>query len=536
MATTHTDGNTSNPSSTGLRVFESLSQVYEDSNLAEQKARWISVAKKFEKAFGHAPTFFARSPGRVNIIGEHIDYSGYSVLPLALSTQDVVMAVHSHPGAPATVTVHNSDPEKFPTRKFTLLSRDEGYVEMGGSSADTNDWVNYLKGGFKSMLDVLNPPTLMSLEIFVDGSVPTGAGVSSSAAFICSLCEAITQAYGGVAHPDKGQPFTLHPEDLVPHAIRGEHLAGVSCGGMDQSISLLGRRGCCLTIHFVPKLSAEVVVVPEGAKFVVVNTCVMADKKETAPANYNRRVVEMRAVSALLYKHHNLPLPAAPVQPTVRSFQDLFLATHQLPPFTPTTARTVFAKLRELVDSLLGPTSSFGNRSSSGWTRADIASELGDGWWSRFVGDMTIAGDSFKLYARACHVLSESERVFAFREVCETGGADALKELGRLMDESQASCRDLFECSCDEIDEVCKIGRSLGSLGSRLTGAGWGGCTVHLVPDSEMERFTEGMLREYHSKRFPQKIDVPGWKTEVIFGGRPGEGGGIISLEAVVNV
>ncbi|KXS09149.1 Galactokinase [Gonapodya prolifera JEL478] len=502
--------------SSGLRVFQSLADVYEEADVPSQTARWHTIKANFEAKFGHAPTFFARSPGkirrriecvnypdwtpfdpgRVNIIGEHIDYSGYSVLPLALSTQDVVMAVRVNTSSPPTVTVHNSSPEKFPTRSFPLLSQEQGYVQLSATSGHSSDWMNYLKGGFKSMLDFLKPTALVGFDIFVDGSVPAGAGVSSSAAFSCSLCEAIAFGLGQT---------TISSEDLVPQAIRAEHLAGVSCGGMDQSISLLGRRGCCLTINFVPKLSAEVVTVPQGVKFAVVNTGVVADKAETAPANYNRRVVETRAAAALLYKHHGIPLPTLPKQPTIRSFQDLYLEQQSQPAFTPKTARSVLQQMVVLVDYLLGPKSAFDDRASRGWTRAEIASELGNDWWSRFVGDMRIAGDQFMLYNRLRHVLTEAERVYAFREVCEKGGANAVNELGRLMNESQDSCRDLFECSCPEIDEVCNIGRSLGSLGSRLTGAGWGGCTVHLVPDNEVERFTEGVFQQYLAKKFPAK-------------------------------
>lgn len=69
------------------------------------------------------------------------------------------------------------------------------------------------------------------------------------------------------------------------------------------------------------------------------------------------------------------------------------------------------------------------------------------------------------------------------------------------MNETQDSCRDTYECSCPELDELCTIARKAGSYGSRLTGAGWGGCSVHLVPAEKVGAVREAWEREYYSKR-----------------------------------
>ena len=70
------------------------------------------------------------------------------------------------------------------------------------------------------------------------------------------------------------------------------------------------------------------------------------------------------------------------------------------------------------------------------------------------------------------------------------------------MNESHESCRDLYNCSCPELEQICDLARSAGSYGSRLTGAGWGGCSVHLVPQDKVEAVKEAWKEGYY-KNFP---------------------------------
>jgi len=76
------------------------------------------------------------------------------------------------------------------------------------------------------------------------------------------------------------------------------------------------------------------------------------------------------------------------------------------------------------------------------------------------------------------------------------------------MNESQYSCRELYECSCPEIDEITSIAIKKGALGSRLTGAGWGGCTVSLVEESKCEEFIQGMIKDYYESREELKAKI----------------------------
>jgi len=72
--------------------------------------------------------------------------------------------------------------------------------------------------------------------------------------------------------------------------------------------------------------------------------------------------------------------------------------------------------------------------------------------------------------------------------------------LGQLLNETQESCRGDYDCSCPEVDQICEIARRAGAWGSRLTGAGWGGCTVHMLSKSKVEAVSQALKDEYYSK------------------------------------
>jgi len=142
-----------------------------------------------------------------------------------------------------------------------------------------------------------------------------------------------------------------------------------------------------------------------------------------------------------------------------------------------------------------------------------------------FHEDFEIEAEKLKLYKRAKHAYSEARRVYQYRALLETADnkePGLAEKLGDLMNDSQSSCRDLYECSCPEIDEVCEMARKAGSLGSRLSGAGWGGATIHLVPDELQEHLIETLKRDYYAKKFPDLSQQE--LEEAVFATKPEEG------------
>jgi len=138
----------------------------------------------------------------------------------------------------------------------------------------------------------------------------------------------------------------------------------------------------------------------------------------------------------------------------------------------------------------------------------------------------TAGVNSFKLHDRAKHVYSEASRVLKFKNVCEEKPANAVQVLGGLMNESHDSCSKMYECSCEELDQLVNLCRQAGAVGSRLTGAGWGGCTVSLVPVDVIDDFMKKVHDGYYAAD-PEKLQRV---SESLFVTQPGSGAAILKL------
>ncbi|KAI9729444.1 MAG: galactokinase [Cirrosporium novae-zelandiae] len=479
-----------------------LNQVYPD-NFREVKPRWDNLIKRYTYLYGRRPELVARSPGRVNIIGEHIDYCLYDVLPMAI-TPDVLVAISTRPPPPhahgegVLMKVANTIPDKYPTREF--LVSPEGNVYIDGTK---HEWTNYFKAGLDGSIQLLrkkNPEFLpKSMEVLLDGSVPAGGGLSSSAAFVCSTALAIMKAHGA----------EVTKKDLFELCIVSERRVGVNSGGMDQAASIFSLRGTALYTSFVPSIHTEHVKFPvtdPEMVFLIAQSLITSDKQVTGPVCYNLRVVEVTLAAVVLAKIFNLTLEpdSSSLGLSLRGFH---LALEALD--------SSFAKL-ELPDQLEKLISIVKDKlpSEEGYTREDISKLLGISIAdieSQYMTKFPIRATHFQLRKRALHVYSEALRVIKFKDLLvqpltpgdKAASVNRLTELGTLMNETQISCRDVYECSCPELDELCQIARRAGSAGSRVTGAGWGGASVHLVPGDRVRDVIAAWKSGYYGKKFP---------------------------------
>eukprot|EP00298_Acanthocystis_sp_HF-20_P015737 c21244_g1_i2.p1 GENE.c21244_g1_i2~~c21244_g1_i2.p1 ORF type:complete len:488 (-),score=161.32 c21244_g1_i2:21-1484(-) len=444
--------------------------VQYQSNQEKSKQRISFLCNEFEKRFEKAPNFIVRNPGRVNLIGEHIDYMGFSVLPMALEVDCVICIGQSNS---KVIRIENSSSEQYPPISLPL-----GEIQI---DLQNHKWYNYALAGIKGVLQQsiantkLNELNINGFNILVDGTVPKSAGLSSSSALVCASALAVTSILN----------MNLDKVELSNLCRESEQFVGTVGGGMDQAISFLGMAGIAQRIHFDP-LKANPVQLPAGGVFVISNSLVEANK---VVSQFNKRVVECRLACAVIAK-------LLPISEESKAQYNLF------------KPKLTFRKLLEISEL---PLNEFKEKSLSllhkeAYTLNEIAQILSlttDELTNIFlkVGNRQIE-EPFQLFLRASHVLEETTRVELFEKCCqnmELSDDERLKELGKLMNESQFSCSEQYECSCDELDQLTRICRENGALGSRLTGAGWGGCAVSLVPFENVKKFLDSVWDLYYA-------------------------------------
>ena len=404
--------------------------------------------------------FAARAPGRVNLIGEHTDYSGLPVLPVAIDRSTIVVAAAN---TTREIELMNAD-AGWPSRRFAIERQIPPY--------ETGDWANYVKAAIQGVIDHFAAGTKVDnkrgASLVVEGRVPPAAGLSSSAALTVSTA----LAFMAVNY------LALDPLETATMVARSEWYVGTRAGGMDQAASILGRRDHALFIEFDP-LRVRAVKMPANAALVVADSREVADKSGKVRAEYNRRVVECALAARILGRALKLD--------GVKILGDVIRA---LPEW----------KAADLVATLAAA-----SPARLGSDMKDAASILGvsqPALDAELLGEgaARIALDSnrpLEVLKRARHVLSETERVIRAADMLQAGRLD---EMGKLMNASHQSLAKDFECSTERLDALVECARRGGALGARLTGAGFGGSIVALCDVASADAVIESIDRGYYAK------------------------------------
>ncbi len=356
------------------------------------------LEKKFKDVFSREPNIELRSPGRVNLIGEHTDYNDGFVFPAAINLEIKGLAAVRDD---SRVNVYSMDFNEFKSFDINNDLKKEG------------SWIDYIKGVIVELKKT--GKITKGADIVYNSNLPVGSGLSSSAAF--EVINAILFS--------KINDIDLSLREIALLSQRAENkFIGVNCGIMDQFSIALGKKDSALFLD-TKTLNYEIVPLNmKGYKIVISNT---NKPRELSSSAYNERREQCETAVSILKKNN----------------YDI-------------------SSLRDLNSSQLKEISS-------------ILPEI-----------------NFK---RVKHVVEENERVLKSVEYLKSG---ALKSFGKLLNESHKSLKDYYEVSCSELDILVEEAMKIeGTLGSRMTGAGFGGCTISIVKEDMIEDFVEKVGKNY---------------------------------------
>ncbi|HEY3220990.1 MAG TPA: galactokinase [Gemmatimonadales bacterium] len=227
-------------------------------------------------------SFVVRAPGRVNLIGEHIDYCGLPVFPMAIGRS---VRMTFHPRADRETRLASRDP-RFAPSNFTVT----GSIPP----ASAGDWSNYARAAAQALVQRFSD--LLGVDALVESDLPIAAGLSSSSALVVATALAILHA----------NEESIAPLELMDLLARGERYVGTAGGGMDQAIILGARAGCASRIDFHP-LRLTPTAVPKGWQFIVAQSLVHAEKSGAARQAYNERPRQCDEARRLVAKRLDRP-------------------------------------------------------------------------------------------------------------------------------------------------------------------------------------------------------------------------------------
>ena len=371
-----------------------------------------AMKKAFADAFGTQADGLYFAPGRVNLIGEHTDYNGGHVFPCALTF-----------GIYGLIRRRNDRTMRF----YSMNYPDAGVIEssLDGLRYDrAASWTNYPKGVIWAMQQK-NIQIPSGFDFLIDGDIPSGAGLSSSAALEVLTGLAVRDTFG----------LSLSMIDLALLGQKTENdFCGLSSGIMDQFASAMGKKDSAIFLDTKKLAYSYVPLALRHAQIVITNSNV---KHSLVSSAYNERRQQCA----------------------------------------------------EALDRLK--------------TRADIR-ELCDLKPSQFEAIKDVIGDPL-ITRRAKHAIYENDRTVKAVECLKKND---IKAFGQLMNASHISLRDDYETSCPQTDLLVEIAWSIpGVYGSRITGGGFGGCTVSII-DSDAIGEYEAKVDEQYEKETGKKAQI----------------------------
>lgn len=355
------------------------------------------IVQQFRNLYNKAP-LVVRSPGRINLIGEHTDYNQGLVLPAAID-KEIILALAAN--GSDSCHIYASDVSQQVEFSLNDLSR------------SSQEWANYIIGVVRQIVD--SGYVVKGFDCVFGGDIPIGAGLSSSAALECGVAFGLNEMW------DLG----IGKLEIARLAMQAENnFVGVNCGLMDQYANMFGKAGQLIQLDCRTMEHKNIEVDLQGHSLWLFNSNV---EHQLGDSEYNVRRAECEKGLRQLKMSY----------PRIQSLRDC-----QLPMLEALSAR-----------------------------------------------------ESSKLYQRCRYVIEENSRVIEGSKDLQQGD---LRKFGAKMYACHEGLSKMYEVSCPELDLLVDYTKNeAGVIGARMMGGGFGGCSINLVMNQEVDGLVDRISLQY---------------------------------------
>ena len=453
-----------------------------------------AVLEAFIARYGaERPAVLVRAPGRVNLMGRHVEHRGGSVNVLATEAATVFAVA---PRADGIVHMTNLDPA-YAEESFAVDESSDAHAPLAGEAAtrawlawlarpevraalaaSRGDWTNYVKGAVYRLQRASDLP-LLGMDVVASGNIPVAAGLSSSSSVVVASMLALVAVNG----------LDLEPAELVPLCGEAEWFVGSRGGAGDHAAMLCSREGALTRLDFAPFGVGPSMRLPARYAVLVANSLEQAKKSEGSRDRFNACVAAYEF--ALLLVRRAFP------ERQLAVFRDLarvrpFAEGYRLLRAIPRTAtrdalRALLPESGERLDEI------FATHADPGVYDLRGVALFGLGECARAACAMDVlkAGDC----ARFGELMKISHASEAPRAV-----TDAVLDDLAARNVDYADAVGAYGCSTPRIDSLCALlDRTPGVLGSELAGAGLGGCVLALVEADRAKAVLDVLAREFYA-------------------------------------
>ena len=453
-----------------------------------------AVLEAFIARYGaERPAVLVRAPGRVNLMGRHVEHRGGSVNVLATEAATVFAVA---PRADGIVHMTNLDPA-YAEESFAVDESSDAHAPLAGEAAtrawlawlarpevraalaaSRGDWTNYVKGAVYRLQRASDLP-LLGMDVVASGNIPVAAGLSSSSSVVVASMLALAAVNG----------LDLEPAELVPLCGEAEWFVGSRGGAGDHAAMLCSREGALTRLDFAPFGVGPSMRLPARYAVLVANSLEQAKKSEGSRDRFNACVAAYEF--ALLLVRRAFPERQLAVfrdLARVRPFAEGYRLLRAIPrTATRDTLRALLPESGERLDEI------FATHADPGVYDLRGVALFGLGECARAACAMDVlkAGDC----ARFGELMKISHASEAPRAV-----TDAVLDDLAARNVDYADAVGAYGCSTPRIDSLCALlDRTPGVLGSELAGAGLGGCVLALVEADRAEAVLDTLARAFYA-------------------------------------